>query len=495
MLDGAHPEIKEAAYRLNPAAKEKTRANFITRRGSRPPKVSHRTGAKVGPKGTPKVLAKTKTEQKNSGKEPSIEEEQVKKAALRKEAVYKQKIVAWKQSVRAKANDAKAEEEAAIKKAAYEEATRMGPLQTQEIRPSDQVCHQDLETRPTTEPNKEPPHGHNDDLRGRELQVKLEDLLKEEELYNALDNDNSSPGKEVEANEVRVEPPVETSSANEEWGDYIRKKKPIVPTRKFLEEIREEEEHEESAESKKTAAEEAKRRATEKAAMVKAALEAALEKTPLVISALRRAPQAKTGWETAKDEPKAAAELRAIPEPLNRASELSHQDEYPGRSLESSSLVAEVAEELQYQQLPWEQPQQGLADDRADMPIKHSDLNLYEQGFPTLLPYYRYKDTKHHENLQVDDVRLIKYESKVASTYRLCRVSKLLPSDDGHVRTVEVQLGNKKPTNKNQPGKDLVTAVQRLVLLLPADELEQGPPEPREQPHQVGLAEVLPRRV
>ena len=33
-----------------------------------------RTGAKVGPKGTPKVLAKTKTEQKNSGKEPSIEE-------------------------------------------------------------------------------------------------------------------------------------------------------------------------------------------------------------------------------------------------------------------------------------------------------------------------------------------------------------------------------------------------------------------------------------
>ena len=31
-----------------------------------------------------------------------------------------------------------------------------------------------------------------------------------------------------------------------------------------------------------------------------------------------------------------------------------------------------------------------------------------EQGFPTLLPYYRYKDTKRHENLQVDDVCLIK---------------------------------------------------------------------------------------
>merc|ERR1711867_50793 len=85
-----------------------------------------------------------------------------------------------------------------------------------------------------------------------------------------------------------------------------------------------------------------------------------------------------------------------------------------------------------------------------------------EQGFPTLLPYYRYKDTKRHEILQVDDVCLIKYETKVASTYRLCWVSKLLHSDNGLVRTVEVRLGNKKPTKKNQPGKDLVTAVQRL---------------------------------
>ena len=101
-----------------------------------------------------------------------------------------------------------------------------------------------------------------------------------------------------------------------------------------------------------------------------------------------------------------------------------------------------------------------------------------EQGFPTLLPHHRYKDTKRHENLQVDDVCLIKYETKVTSTYRLCRVSKLLHSDDGLVRTVEVQLGNKKPTRRNQPGKDLVTAVQRLVLLVPADEMKQGPPEP-----------------
>ena len=71
-----------------------------------------------------------------------------------------------------------------------------------------------------------------------------------------------------------------------------------------------------------------------------------------------------------QDKPKATTELRAIPEPLNRASELSHQDEHPGRSLKSSSLVAEVAEELQHLQLPWEQPLQGVADDRDNMSNK-----------------------------------------------------------------------------------------------------------------------------
>ena len=94
-----------------------------------------------------------------------------------------------------------------------------------------------------------------------------------------------------------------------------------------------------------------------------------------------------------------------------------------------------------------------------------------EQGFPTLLPYYKYKDTKHHESLQVGDVCLIKYETKVAATYRLCWVTKLLPSTDGLVRTVEVCLGNKKLARKGSPTKDLETAVQRLVLLVPANEV------------------------
>ena len=102
-----------------------------------------------------------------------------------------------------------------------------------------------------------------------------------------------------------------------------------------------------------------------------------------------------------------------------------------------------------------------------------------EQGFPTLLSYYKYKDSKRHQNLQVNDVCLIKYETKVTSTYRLCQVSKLMHSEEGVVKTVEVQLGNRKFSKKNPPVKNLVTAVQRLVLLVPADELEQSPPKPQ----------------
>merc|ERR1711895_409227 len=46
-------------------------------------------------------------------------------------------------------------------------------------------------------------------------------------------------------------------------------------------------------------------------------------------------------------------------------------------------------------------------------------------------------------------------------------------SEEGIVRTMEVQLGNRKLSKKNPPVKNLVTSVQRLVLLVPADEEEQ----------------------
>ena len=107
-----------------------------------------------------------------------------------------------------------------------------------------------------------------------------------------------------------------------------------------------------------------------------------------------------------------------------------------------------------------------------------------QQGFLMMLPYSRLKDTKRHQNLKVDDICLIRYETKVAATYCLCRVAKVFPSEEGVVRTVEVQLGNRKASKRHQPVKHLVTAVEHLVLLVPADE---GQPEAQDQQ---GHAEV-----
>ena len=87
-------------------------------------------------------------------------------------------------------------EEGPLKKGPLECPLEKGPLETQEIRPPDQVCHQDLEIRPITEPIKEPPHGRNDDLRGGDLQKKLEHSLEEDEIYDTLDDDDSLPKEE-----------------------------------------------------------------------------------------------------------------------------------------------------------------------------------------------------------------------------------------------------------------------------------------------------------
>ena len=123
-----------------------------------------------------------------------------------------------------------------------------------------------------------------------------------------------------------------------------------------------------------------------------------------------------------------------------------------------------------------------------------------EEAFPLLLPYSRFEDTKRHRNLQVGDVCLIKYKTKVAATYRLCKVVRVVLLDGGIVHTVEVLLGNSKTTKKAQPGKRLTTAVQCLVLLVPVKEgLEEEQEQQKDtevnavhwikgQPRQVGHA-------
>ena len=73
------------------------------------------------------------------------------------------------------------------------------------------------------------------------------------------------------------------------------------------------------------------------------------------------------------------------------------------------------------------------------------------------------------------------YDSKVAADYRLCRVAEAILSKDNSVRTAHVNyLPNNELHRKMKPGKKFspewmqgkVVSVQRLVLLVPVEELD-----------------------
>ena len=82
---------------------------------------------------------------------------------------------------------------------------------------------------------------------------------------------------------------------------------------------------------------------------------------------------------------------------------------------------------------------------------------------------------------QNSDVCNLYYDNKLKGTYRLCQVVEILPSDDGLVREVKVSF---RPRRHCGPGAykpvelyTMLVTVQRLVLLVPA---EQAPVEPAE---------------
>ena len=99
------------------------------------------------------------------------------------------------------------------------------------------------------------------------------------------------------------------------------------------------------------------------------------------------------------------------------------------------------------------------------------------QALPTLLPYYRGKDSDRHRNLRVGDVCLLLYESKVIAHYRLVRVYKVVLSKDDCVRTVIVvylpdnQLRKRDYDPEKLEQKEV--AVQRLALIVPNEEIEE----------------------
>ena len=93
---------------------------------------------------------------------------------------------------------------------------------------------------------------------------------------------------------------------------------------------------------------------------------------------------------------------------------------------------------------------------------------------PSLLPYYRWEESRRHRNLREGDFCLLLFESKVLANYRLCRVLQAEPSEDGCVRTVTVGYLPRKAHNRvayhPMPLEQKEVAIQRLVLILPIEE-------------------------
>ena len=88
----------------------------------------------------------------------------------------------------------------------------------------------------------------------------------------------------------------------------------------------------------------------------------------------------------------------------------------------------------------------------------------YESVLPSLVPCYKWH--QRHRNVKLNDVCLIRYKSKVRSSYRLGRVIEVHPSGDGLVRRVTLQY--RLPNEKKFRTVD--RAVQGIAVIVPAEE-------------------------
>ena len=100
------------------------------------------------------------------------------------------------------------------------------------------------------------------------------------------------------------------------------------------------------------------------------------------------------------------------------------------------------------------------------------------QVFPNLVPHQDYKKAKRHTNLEVGDICLLRYDGRIKDTYRMCRIAAVKEDEHGVVRTVEVQMRPRDsrdallPYRSKQPILQQ-TGVQRLVLIVPAEQVKQ----------------------
>ena len=75
-------------------------------------------------------------------------------------------------------------------------------------------------------------------------------------------------------------------------------------------------------------------------------------------------------------------------------------------------------------------------------------------------------------NLSIGDVVIVKEDTLPRNCWQLVRVSKTYPSKDGHIRSVQVDLGDAAlPADgkRKRPVRRLERPVNKLVLLVPSD--------------------------
>ena len=98
----------------------------------------------------------------------------------------------------------------------------------------------------------------------------------------------------------------------------------------------------------------------------------------------------------------------------------------------------------------------------------------YKQVFANLLPYHDEKASKVHENLKVDDICHVFYDSKYGKgTYRIGIITDVFPDEHGIVRDVTVAMRPRDSREKTLPYKPykreelehLTTTVQRVAKL------------------------------
>ena len=96
------------------------------------------------------------------------------------------------------------------------------------------------------------------------------------------------------------------------------------------------------------------------------------------------------------------------------------------------------------------------------------------QVFPDLVPRTKWKQPA--RNLQVGDVGVLRYEQKLGpDSWRLARISKADPDQDGLVRTIQVELRPRHVSDRGKAYKSkkpvvMVIGVQRFAVMLPAEE-------------------------